>query len=285
MDLAYSSPRSFSQFGEDRFLLRHFADCPPGFYVDVGAYHPFYCSNTHLLYRRGWHGINLEPDSEAFALFGRHRSRDINLPIAVCDTNGIATFARSGSFAGIVDDKHLWNDMSGERITVRTSRLDALLAEYVPAGTQVDLLDVDCEGHDLDVLRSNDWERFRPSVVLAEAHGQDAREEIEAYLQDRCYKLATQLDMTLAFVPLKWLLHHLTRVIWEPPTEVRVGPVIRCAAAPSIDGTSHQHRRPPLPTKTGSPPGLFLSCGIPRVAAAPAAGVSVGSRTPLRLLL
>jgi hypothetical protein len=73
----YAQPRSFSQFGEDRFLLRYFRDQTSGFYVDVGASHPFSFSNTYLLYERGWRGLNLEPAPDDFALLQRHRPRDV----------------------------------------------------------------------------------------------------------------------------------------------------------------------------------------------------------------
>jgi len=48
----------FSQFGEDiivESMLGVFGMADrPGFYVDVGAHHPSYLSNTKLLNLRGW---------------------------------------------------------------------------------------------------------------------------------------------------------------------------------------------------------------------------------------
>jgi len=48
-------------------------------------------------------------------------------------------------------------------------RLGDVLRDRVPAGTRIDFLTIDVEGLDLEVLRSNDWERFRPELVLVEA--------------------------------------------------------------------------------------------------------------------
>jgi hypothetical protein len=79
---------SFSQFGEDLFLASRFAGKRDGFYVDVGAFHPFNWSNTCLLYQRGWRGLNIEPDPEAIRLFERHRRRDLNVRTAVAGTPG-----------------------------------------------------------------------------------------------------------------------------------------------------------------------------------------------------
>ena len=74
---------SVSQFGEDKFLEAHFFNQATGFYVDVGGFHPYMYSNTYLFYRKGWHGINIEPNPASFPAFLKHRRRDINLQLAI----------------------------------------------------------------------------------------------------------------------------------------------------------------------------------------------------------
>ena len=199
IDLAWGLPRSFSQFGEDQFLLRYFEGQSAGFYVDVGAFHPFHLSNTYLLYKRGWHGINLEPSPNGLAALQRHRPRDLNLATAVGSVEEEVTFSLAGSFAGIDDDQHLWSGVPAERMMVTTRTLAHILAEHLPASQTIDLLDVDCEGHDLDVLRSNDWARYRPRLILAEAHSEDAGNEIAQFLESTDYLPRTRLDLTLIF--------------------------------------------------------------------------------------
>jgi len=49
-----------SQNEEDTILEKYLSE-PTGYYVDVGAFHPFEGSNTHRLYERGWAGIIIEP--------------------------------------------------------------------------------------------------------------------------------------------------------------------------------------------------------------------------------
>ena len=201
VELAYAQPRSFSQFGEDRWLARYFQDQPVGFYVDVGAFHPFLASNTYALYRRGWRGINLEPAPDGLAMLRKHRPRDLNLPFAVSQEGGEVQFTLTGSFAGIDDEQHLWQGMPGPRITVRAQPLTDILDEYLPVGTGIDLLDVDCEGHDVDVLRSNDWERYRPRIVLCEHHAGDEKSpDPGPFLEEKGYVLHTRLDLTCVYV-------------------------------------------------------------------------------------
>jgi len=60
--LTRSSRRYWSQYGEDIVLDRVLNLRKPGFYVDVGCYHPVKNNNTFKLYRRGWRGVNLDID-------------------------------------------------------------------------------------------------------------------------------------------------------------------------------------------------------------------------------
>lgn len=69
----------YSQDGEELYLRAKFSKAVSGFYVDVGAYHPYRFSNTYWAYKRGWNGINIEPNADAKELFDRVRKRDINL--------------------------------------------------------------------------------------------------------------------------------------------------------------------------------------------------------------
>ena len=46
--------------------------------------------------------------------------------------------------------------------------LGEVLHTYVPKGVEIDFLSIDCEGFDLSVLRSNDWESFVPHIIIVE---------------------------------------------------------------------------------------------------------------------
>jgi FkbM family methyltransferase len=203
-DIGYARRISYSQFGEDLWLADQFADQASGFYVDVGAYDPFNASNTLLLYRKGWRGINVEPDPDALRRFERFRGRDVNLGVAISSHDGTAAFVRAGSFSGLDDPDRPWPDIRSDtaaltptRIVVRTRRLQGVFDEYRPVG-EIDLLDVDAEGHDLEVLDSNDWERFRPRIVLVEHHPGAPRDP-RPFLSDLGYRLIRQFDLTYAF--------------------------------------------------------------------------------------
>jgi hypothetical protein len=73
----------YSQNGEDIILQSLFPREHTGFYVDVGAHHPYRISNTYLLHQQGWSGINIDPNPETIAFFNRARPKDININIGV----------------------------------------------------------------------------------------------------------------------------------------------------------------------------------------------------------
>ncbi len=53
-------------------------------------------------------------------------------------------------------------------VEVAVERLDTLQERHLPDGQGIDFLSVDVEGKDEEVMRSNDWDRYRPCFILAE---------------------------------------------------------------------------------------------------------------------
>lgn len=165
-----------AQSGEDVILLRLFQKKSNGFYIDVGAYHPIRLSNTYLLHKLyGWQGINIDASSESINNFKQSRPNDINIHIAVSDQNGEATFHifEQAPAVNTITDSNIERQsnkgLSPTRTeTVQTQRLEDILDSYLPANQPIDLLTIDAEGVDLEVLKSNNWEKYRPSVVLVE---------------------------------------------------------------------------------------------------------------------
>ena len=50
----------YSQWGEDLEINNFFKDKKEGVYLDIGCFHPYMYSNTCLLHKKGWHGINVD---------------------------------------------------------------------------------------------------------------------------------------------------------------------------------------------------------------------------------
>lgn len=169
-----SAALSYSSTGQD-MIIRHIIGpgATTGFYVDVGAWHPTLGSNTYALYRRGWSGITIEPRRHSTREFRRHRPRDMHLEI------GIAPIAGALQYQVAEGDASSLNSFNAQHIkgvgadivdeySVEVERLDEVLERLLPSGTTIDILAIDTEGSDVGVLQSNDWDRFRPAIVLIE---------------------------------------------------------------------------------------------------------------------
>jgi hypothetical protein len=66
----------------------------------------------------------------------------------------------------------------------------------------VDFLNVDCEGNDLNVLRSNDWSRWKPKVICVEDHADNWQQsEIVNFLGSVGYTLKYRAVFSSIFIP------------------------------------------------------------------------------------
>lgn len=165
---------SFSQHGEDLVIDALLGSPIEGAYVDVGANDPSELSNTRRFYDRGWRGINIEPNQELFDAFERLRPGDVNLNIGIAQSAGEMTFYRmepstlsTFDCAASLDNlAHPGSRLVAE-VPVSVRPLAEVLDEYL-GDRSIDLLSVDTEGLDLAVLQSNDWQRYRPRLVLVE---------------------------------------------------------------------------------------------------------------------
>ena len=202
--------KSYSQEGEDLILRRIFEGRVRGFYVDVGAHHPRRFSNTYFFYRRGWRGINIEPRPDAIRAFQSARRRDTNLQLAVSDCAATLTYywfdePALNTFDGELARSRLANTpyQLVRTIEIPVERLDGILERHLPPGQVIDFLSIDVEGLDFAVLKSNDWQKFRPQCVLVEALGnslEDAmRSEVASFMKSQGYELFAKTFNTLVF--------------------------------------------------------------------------------------
>jgi FkbM family methyltransferase len=186
--------KSYSQEGEDMILRRIFEGQKQGFYVDIGAHHPMRYSNTYFFYKQGWSGINIDATPGSMLPFKKMRPRDINIETAISNNQQEMTFFVFNEPALNTFDRELAHQRNqGIYRIVRedkivTQSLTELLAEYLPQGQEIDFLSIDVEGLDLEVLQSNDWQRFRPFYVLVECIGLS----LETLIKDQTYQFLIQ---------------------------------------------------------------------------------------------
>jgi FkbM family methyltransferase len=167
---------SYSQEGEDLVLDRLFESKPNGFYIDVGAHHPKRFSNTFKFYCKGWSGINIDAMPGSMNIFKEIRPRDINLEIPVSkEVESLTYFIFNEPALNTLNEKEadLKSKIPGyhiiEKKVLQTKPLSMILDEHLGNEKKpIDFMSIDVEGLDMQVLQSNNWNKYRPTYVLAE---------------------------------------------------------------------------------------------------------------------
>ncbi len=167
--------KSYSQAGEDliiSYVFKAIGIEKPS-YIDVGAHHPWYLSNTALLYNHGSRGINVEPDPKLFKAFTKDRPHDRNLNFGIADTKGELDFYLNihptlNSFSTSEVEKY---KAMGYAITgiqkIRVETLNDVIKDHCD-GKFPDLLTLDVEGLDLSIIKSIDFKKSSPTVICVE---------------------------------------------------------------------------------------------------------------------
>lgn len=200
----------YSQEGEDMVLNRIFENKKNGFYVDVGAHHPKRFSNTYFFYKMGWRGINIDAMSGSMNPFKASRPLDINIEIPVSDKDEILTYYIFNEPALNGFSKELSDSRNGLRAykiidtkEMQTKKLSDILDDFLPEGQTIDFLSIDVEGLDFQVLRSNDWDKYKPNVVLVEVLGSTLNQiiasETAKFMESQGYVIFAKTFNTVFF--------------------------------------------------------------------------------------
>jgi FkbM family methyltransferase len=183
-----------SQEGEDvllkRLLKSHYRK--PGFFLDVGAHDPIRFSNTYHYYINGWRGINIDPKPGMKSLFDKVRPDDHNLEMGISDCEDSLTYYQFKEPAfntfdiKSVEYAKTRTDLILESL-VQVKPLSIVLDEYLPPDQSLIFFNIDVEGFELNVLKSNNWDKYRPKIIIVEALNDIALVEINDYLNKQGY--------------------------------------------------------------------------------------------------
>jgi len=204
--------KSYSQEGEDMIIRRLFEKQTIGFYIDVGAHHPKRFSNTYFFYKKGWNGINIDAMPDSMKAFNKIRSRDINIEKPISDKKEVLTYYAFNEPALNGFSKELSVERASANNNyhvifekdIETSTLEEILDNNLPQHQQIDFLSIDVEGLDFMVLKSNNFEKYQPKVILIEILGSSLSDvennEIYEFLKDKKYSIYAKAVNTVIFI-------------------------------------------------------------------------------------
>jgi len=190
---------SYSFGGVDLLINYFFRNQTDGIYLDIGCYHPINGSNTYLLYKKGWSGINIDVDKGSIDMFNYFRNNDFNKQIAVSDYKGeITLYTHHDRSAVQTVNKENAGQMEVDglkKIKVRCDTLNSIIEGSKFKDKKIDLLSIDIEGHEFNALKSFDFEKYAPKVVIIEYNDPELisiefhYQKLENIMKSEIYKL------------------------------------------------------------------------------------------------
>lgn len=192
--------KSYSQYGEDLVIENFFKTIGrhTGVYVDVGAFHPRWLSNTHLLSQSGWSGSVVDIDEHKVALFQKTRNH--------CQGIVSAVFPRGeDKEAEVYRFRRLWSELDTlslkdaqeyesrvgikfDASKVSTISINEVLSKTVQRFGSVNFINIDIEGLDEAILMEINFMAYKPELICFENNEQFAgTDKVRGILLEKGY--------------------------------------------------------------------------------------------------
>ena len=194
-----------SQFGEDKKIIKLFDKNKKGTYVDVGCFHPTRQNNTYLMYKLGWGGVNIDLNPLTIELFKVARPNDINICAAVSNSNEVKNlfFDHDLSSLNTISKNHTlyiekaFGTKDLKKKKIKTTTLSNLLKKEKIS--KIDFMNIDIEGHELEVLKTFNFKHFDIRVICIEIVNYDYYSKSIKINKNEIFKLLKKNNYTLKF--------------------------------------------------------------------------------------
>lgn len=170
---------SASQSGEDTIIAyilmvvgRSIPDCT---YLDLGANHAKFLSNTFYFYQKGARGVLVEANPNLIGELKLFRSGDVilnrcvspvggqSVPFYIMSGDGLSTSDREEAEFIIRENPALYIEKTVE---VETITVNELLDKYFDGAPTI--MNIDIEGNEMDILHSINFTQHRPLIISVE---------------------------------------------------------------------------------------------------------------------
>lgn len=170
---------NYSQWGEDLVITNFFKNKDNGIYLDIGCFHPFMYSNTCLLHKSGWKGINVDINQTSIDLFNIARPNDTNLCTTIDENKKEFEMYYDDAFSPVNTlDKNFYKVLKNEffkekKILVVKSKTIQEIIEVSRLKEEVDYINIDVEGFDYEILKQIDLKKLKVKLISIETHNVD----------------------------------------------------------------------------------------------------------------
>lgn len=202
---------SYSQRGEDIIIynyLKYECHLNNYFYIDVGCYDPIKYSNTYYFYKRNGNGICIDPQKKLKRKYKNKRPKDLFIGKAISNKNNetLYLFKHSIISTTSIEEKQLYERLGysvKKEINVATENINNILKL---ANRPIDFLNIDCEGKDLEILKTIDFNKYKPKVICIETIEPETGKKNKNYniikktLENYDYKILADTIVNTIFV-------------------------------------------------------------------------------------
>jgi hypothetical protein len=178
---SFFSRSSYSQWGEDIEIINYFKNKQRGKYLDIGCFHPLMYSNTCLLYRKGWSGVNIDLNQTTIDLFSIARPDDLNLCRIIGSEEKKVKVYFDSLFSPVNTADETFYSEHKETFfknkfirEVISEKFHNIVEEN--SISEIDFINIDAEGMDYQVLQQVDLNKFKVSLIAIETHYVNGKE-------------------------------------------------------------------------------------------------------------
>lgn len=171
--------KSFSQNGEDRIIAHILSslDICHLTYLDLGANDPVKLNNTFLFYNKRNKGVLVEADPRLIRKLNKIRPSDVILNMGVVadiEVTSMDFFQLSNDTLSTFSEKEAMEYIKKmpdlkliDKIRIPVITVEEIIKKYFDGKAPV-LISLDIEGFDMVVLKSINFEIYRPAILIVE---------------------------------------------------------------------------------------------------------------------
>lgn len=202
--------KQYSQWGEDQFIDSFFNNKNNGIYLDIGCFHPYMYSNTCLLHKRGWSGVNVDINQTSIDLFNIIRPNDTNICAAVSKEKKDLKVYFDDPFSPInTVDKKFYENLEksffkNKKIFTIQSKTIQEIFDIGKIKGEIDFVNIDAEGLDFEILLQMNLSKYKVKLLSIETHNVDGSktenfESIKNLLEKNGYLIFKRVGPTTLF--------------------------------------------------------------------------------------
>ncbi len=206
---SFLNRKQYSQWGEDLYINSFFKNKNKGIYLDIGCFHPVMYSNTCLLYKKGWRGINIDINKTSIDLFNILRPKDINICTAISKKKTFFKAYIDDPFSPVntINKKFYKNFNKSffknkEILKIRSNTMKEIVD--LSNIKKIDYVNIDAEGSDFEILKQLDLIKHQVKLLSIETHNVDGTptknfDAIKKFLKKKNYSIVKRVGPTTIF--------------------------------------------------------------------------------------